>query len=161
MARAVKTISTCLGFRNARVVNSFSFSTSSPTSSRNSRRNACSGCSPVSINPPGIPQPVPGRKRCLSNNTRPRASVITAPAVTANRGWLSLTVQRRRDLGARRQIAPSKSFSIRVQHNKDRSDFNPGSQCWSQLREWRRYRTERGPGSPAGQTRWGGGCAGC
>jgi hypothetical protein len=23
------------------------------------------------------------------------------------------------------------------------------------------YRTERGPGSPAGQPRWGGGCAGC
>ena len=59
-----------------------------------------------------MPQPAPGRKRCLSNNTRPRLSVTTAPAVTANRGCESLTVQRRSAFGARRQIAPSRSFSI-------------------------------------------------
>ena len=112
IARAMKIISTCFDLLNARMVNSFSRSTSSPISSRSSRRSPASGCSPRSRKPPGIPQPAPGRKRCLSNNTRPRPSVMTAPAVTAKRGCESLTVQRRSAFGARRQIAPSRSFSI-------------------------------------------------
>ena len=103
-ARQRNRISTCRGFLNERLVKISSCSTSSAISSRSSRLTACSGCSPASRNPPGMPQPLPARKRCLSSSTWPASLKISAPAVTVKRVCVSRILQRRTRAGSARQI---------------------------------------------------------
>ena len=65
-------------------------------------------------NPPGIPHPDPGRKRCLIKSTFPWLLRTMPAAVTVNFVLVARTDQRRSAAGTCRQILESRSLSIGV-----------------------------------------------
>ena len=113
-AFARNTISIWFCRSNVRAVKMRNCSSSRPISSQNSRRNAASACSPASTNPPGIPQPDPGRKRCLIISTCPSLLRTMPAAVTVNFVLAARTDQRRKGPGSRCQMFERRFFNVRL-----------------------------------------------
>src|SRR6185436_15266098 len=74
-----------------------------------------SACSSASINPPGMPQPLPPRNRCFKSSTRPLEFMMMPAADAVKRVLERRTPHTRTNLGVDRQIDLATSLNIAAQ----------------------------------------------